>query len=234
MSASVSQIELLDPQLHRHLRLRPLGEDTPHFVQIVASEFAGAAASCPILFTKDSTTGSFFAGAMFGFKPGEGYLKDSADPGGFSPLSMQRDGFFISGKHISIDRNNPRFSETEGEPLFDSANQPATGLRRIQRTLGQLQAGIDLTNRFIRELSELKLIEPIDISLTFDSVEERLTLQGLYTVSLDSMRALSDAAALRLFRAGHLQLAYTMSASLEQLRVLARLRDRAIRRISSG
>jgi hypothetical protein len=234
MSASGPQIELLDPQLHRHLRLRPSGEGTPHFVQIVAGEFAAAAASCPILFTKDSTTGNFFAGAMFGFKPGEGFLKDSADPGGFSPLSMQRDGFFISGKHISIDRNNPRFSETEGEPLFDGANHPATGLRRMQRTLGQLQAGIDLTNRFIRELSELKLIEPIDISLSFDSVEERLTLQGLYTVSLDSMRALSDAAVLRLFRAGHLQLAYTMSASLEQLRVLARLRDRAIRRISSG
>ena len=234
MSATLSQLELLDPQRHRHLRLRQSAEDTPHFVQIVAGEFATAAACCPILFTKDSTTGSFFAGALFGFKPGEGYLMDSANPGSFRPLSLQRDGFFLSDEHIAIDRGNPRFSETEGEPLFDGTNQPATGLRRIQRTLGQLHAGLDLTKQFIRVLAESKLIEPIDISLSFDSVGERLTLQGLYTVSLDRLRALGDAAVLRLFRAGHLQLAYMMNASLEQLPALARLREQAIRRISSN
>jgi hypothetical protein len=106
-------------------------------------------------------------------------------------------------------------------------------LRRIQRTLGQLKAGLDMTDRFIHALAELKLIEPIDISLNFDTGGERLTLQGLYTVSLDGLRALNDAAALRLLRAGYLQLAYTMSTSLEQLPVLARLRDRAIRKTLS-
>jgi hypothetical protein len=233
MNPWTPQLELLDPQRHRQLRLRSSDEDLPHFVQIVAGEFAAAAASCPILFTKEAATGNFFAGAMFAFKPGESFLKSSADRGGFEPLSLQRDGFFISGEHIAIDRNNPRFSEVEGEPMFDGSHQPGIALRRIQRTLGQLQAGIETTNRFIRALTEMKLIEPIDISLSFDSVGERLTLQGLYTVSLDDIHTLDDGAALRLFRAGYLQLAYTMNASLEQLPVLARLRDQAIRRMSS-
>ncbi len=227
-------LELLNAQKHRRLRVRAAGESTPHFVQIVAAEFAAAAASCPILFTKEAETGRFFAGAMFALKPGEGYLKEEAGHGGFRPLSLQRDGFFISGEHIAIDLNNPRFGETHGEPLFDGMNQPGMELRRIQRILGQLRAGIDMTDRFIRALTELKLIEPIDISLSFETGGEQLTLQGLYTVSLDSLRTLADAAAVRLLRAGYLQLAYTMGASLEQIPVLARLRDQAIRKALSN
>lgn len=230
MSPELTNLELLNPQNHKHLRLRPIPEDKPHFVQIVASEFTAAAATCPILFTKDAATGNFYAGAMFAFRPGESFLQDEADRGGFTPMSLQRDGFFIAGEHIAIDRNNPRFSESDGEPLFEGADQAGVALRRIQRTLGHLKTGIETTERFIRALAELKLIEPIDISLNFDTSGDRLTLQGLYTVSLDGIRMLGDEATLRLFRAGHLQLAYTMSASLEQLPVLARLRDQAIRR----
>ena len=39
---------------------------------------------------------------------------------------------------------------------------------------------------------------------------------------------IDDAAALRLFRSGHLQLAYTMSASLKQMSLLAHLRNRRL------
>jgi hypothetical protein len=226
-------LELLSPESHRHLRLRPSAGERPHFVQIVAGEFARAAASCPVLFTKEAATGKFFAGAMFAFKPGESFLQEQSGRSDFQPLSLQREGFFISGEQIAIDRTHPRFSDTEGEPLFEGGSHPGVALRRIQRTLGQLKAGLDMTDRFIHALAELKLIESIDVSLDFDTGGERLTLQGLYTVSLDGLRSLDDAAALRLLRAGYLQLAYTMSTSLEQLPVLARLRDQAIRRTLS-
>jgi hypothetical protein len=230
MSAPVTRLELLNPDKHRHLRLRPPGGDMPYFVQIVIGEFAAAAATCPILFTKEAETGNFFAGALFAFKPGESFIQEEAGHTGFTPLSLQRDGFFISGEHIAIDLDNPRFSEVQGEPLFDAMNQPSLELRRIQRILGQLHSGIDATDRFIRALTELRLVEPIDISLNFDTGGEKLTLQGLYTVSLDSLRTLGEADAMRLLRAGYLQLACTMSTSLEQIPVLARLRDQAIRK----
>jgi hypothetical protein len=217
-------IELLDPNAHAHLRLRALAPEVPHFVQIVAAEFAAAAACCPILFTKEATTGSFFAGAMFGFKPGENLLGSVEERGGFNPLMLQREGFFISDQNIAIDREHARFSETDGEPLFDGAQQPGDGLRGIQRTLGSIHQGLEQTRAFIAALLELKLIESIDIALNFDG-GERLTLQGLYTVSLDRLRELDDASALRLFRAGYLQLAYTMAASLKQVPRLARLRN---------
>ena len=89
-------IELLDPRTHNHLRLRAAAAEPPHFVQIVAGEFAAAAACCPILFTKESSTGAFFAGAMFGFKAGENLLGPVEQRGGFSPLMLQREGFGLS------------------------------------------------------------------------------------------------------------------------------------------
>jgi len=221
-------IELLDPRAHGHLRLRAAAAEVPHFVQIVAAEFASAAACCPILFTKENVTGAFFAGAIFGFKPGENLLGSVEERSGFNPLILQREGFFISEQNIAIDREHARFSETEGEPLFDGAQQPGEGLRAIQRTLGNIHQGLEQTKAFIAALLELKLIESIDIALTFED-GERVTLQGLYTVSLDRLRDLDDAAALRLFRAGHLQLAYTMVGSLKQMPRLARLRNQRAR-----
>jgi hypothetical protein len=204
--------------------LRDNAAQPPHFVQVLVSEFVAAAACCPVLFTKDTNDGSFFAGAMLGFKPGENLVGSVEERGGFEPLMLRRDGFFISGEKIVIDRENARFSETEGAPLFDEANAPAEALRKVQRTLGEIHAGIEHTRAFITAVSELKLIEPIDISLTFNG-GERVSLQGLYTVSLDRLRDVDDAAALRLFRAGHLQLAYVMAMSLRHLGRLARLRN---------
>jgi len=230
---SVPNLELLDPDTHRHLRLRTLREAVaPHFVQIVLSEFTTAAACCPILITKDSATGAFYAGAMFGFKPRESFFDDLTARGGFKPLALQRDGFFIDGEQIAIDRSNARFSETDGERLFDDTGQANSCLRQIQRVLGQLRSGIDATTTFIGALAGEKLIEPIDVSLNFGG--EMLTLQGLYTVSLDALRQLESAAALRLLRSGYLQHAYILHGSLQQIPVLARLRDQVIRKLPTG
>jgi SapC len=234
MSAAIDSLpkfELLNAESHRRLRLRSKSDAAPHFVQIVVSEFTTAAACCPILFTKDATSGAFYAGAMFGFKPGESFIDAITSRSGFTPLALQREGFFIADDNIAVDRANVRFSETDGEPLFDESGHPNSCLRQIQRALGQLQAGLEATQEFIRTLVELKLIEPIDIELTFGG--ELLTLQGLYTVSLDAIRELDDAAALRLLRSGQLQLAYTMNASLKQIPILAQRRNQIIRRTSS-
>ena len=219
--------ELLSPQDHGQLRLLPRSGVEPHFVEIVPSEFVAAAIACPILFSKNSGTGAFYAGAVLGLKPDEGALKSIEERGGFEPLSLQRDGFFISGERMAIDRANPRFSEVEGELLFDEAQQPSRTLRLIQRALGQLHEGIKQTAGLVRDLMNLKLLEPIDVSLSFDD-GQRLKLEGLYTVSRDSLRELEDVHVLRLFRSGHLELAYTIAGSLNQLAVLAHVRNRKL------
>ncbi len=220
----MSTFELLNPRDHAQLRVRTV-DATPHFVQVLAPEFIPAAACSPVLFTREDDTGKFFAGAMFGFKPGETLLETVEDRVGFQPLMLQREGFFISDKNIAIDRAHPRFSPVEGEPLFDEAGQPGNALRNIQRLLGQVHAGIEMTDAFIQAIGELGLLEPLDVSLTFVD-GERLALRGLHGVSVDKLRALDDASVLKLFRAGHLQLIGVVMASMKQMERLVRLRNK--------
>ena len=218
----MAELEPLNAEIHRLLRVGAPVPDGRNFVQIVPSEFAAAAATCPILFSKFPETGQFYAGAMFGFRAEEPPL---AVDDAFVPLDVERQAFFIAGEYLAIDPEHPRFSAPDAKPLFDDDAQPSDRLRRIQRALAQLALGVEPAQAFIRALLDLKLIEPIDISLRFDD-GETLELQGLYTVARDTLQDLDDADALGLFRSGHLQLAYTMLASLEQIPLMAERRNR--------
>jgi hypothetical protein len=225
----MSNIQLLSPQDHGALRLRARTSPDPHFVQIIPSEFRLAAGCSPIVFTKHPESGAFYPGVLLGFKPEEGALQSIGERGGFDPMALQRDGFFVSGEQIAIDLDNPRFSQTEGDALFDDSQQPSETLRRIQQLLGELYAGLEATKGFVNALAELNVIEPLDVSLGFEN-GERLALTGLYTASLDKLNSLADADVLRLFRAGYLQLACFMAASLQHLRVLAHVRNQRLAR----
>jgi hypothetical protein len=221
-------LEILDSKAHRHLRLRPSPTQLSNFVQIIPAEFAAAAAICPILFAKSPQTGQFYAGAMFGFKPGENLLADSETGiAPFRPLDQQREAFFISGENIAIDRACPRISEITGEPLFDEDGEPTPPTRQIQRILGQLKAGLDDWDRFIALMLKHSLVEPVDISLRFDD-GETLDLAGLYSISIDRLHALNDHAVLELFRSGDLHLAFSVAASLRQVTILADRRNRQL------
>lgn len=223
-------LEILDSQAHRHLRLRPGSPETRNFVPIVPVEFAAAAAVSPILFAKNPETGAFYAGALFGFKEGENLLADSASGHApFRTLDQQREAFFVSGENIAIDRASPRLSEVAGEPLFDEDGAPAPVMRQIQRLLGQVVAGQQEADRFIAVMGRLGLIQPVDISLRFDD-GETINLAGLYTISLDRLHALDDAAVLDLFRSGDLQLAYCVAGALKQVPVLAERRNQMLAR----
>jgi hypothetical protein len=224
----MATLEVLNSEAHKHLRLRRSAGPVPHFVPIVALEFAIAATCCPILLCKDPETGRFYAGAMFGFKPGENLVEEvagSADP--FRPLDIERQAFFVSGENIAIDIEHARISDSEGEPLFDETGEPSEALQRIQRALGLLVSGTEYTNALIQTFVELRLVEPIDISLRFDD-GQKLELDGLYTVSLDAIADLEDTAVLSLFRKGYLQAAYAIAGSLRQIAVLASRRNQQL------
>lgn len=228
---ATQQLELLNPTAHGTLTVSNWKGPRPPFVQIVTTEFATAAATCPILIAKSEETGRFFAGAMFGFKPGEDLAIDPGeDTGAFVPLDLERQGFYVRGEEIAIDPAHPCFATVYGEPLFEANGEPADALRQRQRVLGRLKAGVEDTDTFIATMLRHKLVEPIDISLRFDD-GETLNLEGLYSISLDALHDLDDATAVALFRGGQLQLAYGMVASLRQIPVLARRRNQ---RLSQG
>ena len=226
-----ARLEILNSDAHAALKMHAVPTDQPPFVMVTIGEFPAAAAVCPLLFAKDAETGQFYVGALFGFRPGE-LLVEGADQRDalFRPLDLQRQGFFIAEENIAVDVDHSRFAGNSSIALFDENGETSEAMRRVQWALGQLKAGVDATNDFIQALLALKLIEPIDISLSFDD-GEKLQVDGLYTVSRDAMADLDDEDVLRLHRKGYLQAAYAMTLSLNQIAVLSRRRNA---RLASG
>jgi hypothetical protein len=222
----VPRFELLSPEQHQDLHLANQSE-IPHFAPVVASEFVDAASSLPVMLTKSGETGEFFAGVVLSMKPAEAPIKDLAQRGGFVPLSFQCQGFYISEQSIAIDRDHPRFNNSGGEALFTASGQPAECLRKVQHALGRLHAGQEQTKQFIHAMLDNQLVEPVDLNFSFDN-GERLSLKGLYSISLDSLHQLDDAKALEFFRAGYLQLAYAVANSLKQFNSLAHIRNQSL------
>jgi hypothetical protein len=108
--------------------------------------------------------------------------------------------------------------------VFEEEGLPAAALRRVQSALSQLHAGLPRTEQFLKRLLALKLVEPIDLSFSFDD-GERLVLEGLYTISRDALAELDDVAVIGLFRQGDLALAQSVLGSQQHLSRLARLRN---------
>src|SRR3546814_14493131 len=85
----MADLELLNPRDHGRLRAAKR-LSTPHFAQIVPAEFGAAAASRPVVLTKDRATGRFYAGAMSGFRPGENFAIEPGAIDRFEPLDLPR------------------------------------------------------------------------------------------------------------------------------------------------
>ncbi|MGE6694288.1 SapC family protein [Sphingobium limneticum] len=217
-------IELVNSDTHATVRMRAPDVGGP-FMRIILSEFPAAAVACPLLLSKRADTGAFYIGALQGFRQGEQLTNALDDQPAFHPLEAVREGFFAVKDNIALDRTHERFASVDGgDSLFDCDGRPTQPLKAVQAALGRLIAGEGATEVFIAKLLSYGLVEPMDVSLNFDD-GERLRLEGLYTVSLDALGDIDDLAALDLFRAGHMQCAYTMIMSLQHIPLMARRRN---------
>jgi hypothetical protein len=225
----MSNIVPLDTAAHRGLRVdggasQRLG-DGVKLVSVVVREFALLALDYPILFGKQSDTGAFFCGALLGFDEGENlFLKPGGGMDAYRPLNLERDPFYATETGLAIDLDSPRVGAFNGERLFDENGEPTAYLQRIITIFRELRPGMDETRAFIRTMLDLKLVEPVDIAVSFDDGEQR-SVNGAYTINREALAELDDAQVLDLFRRGYLHIASLMVASLNQVASLARRRN---------
>ena len=216
--------ELLDRERHASLGVSRACDGDRHFAQIVADEFLRVAPHYAIFFTKHPETGAFYAGAVMGLEPGTNLVAINGTLPDYRPADLERQGFFTSDGQMVIDRDHPVFAEAGVQSLFDMTGEPTAALKRVQNAMHTLEVGIPETDSLIQRLLAHRLLEPIDVTMDFDD-GQHLRLEGLYTISLDTLHALPDETVLDLFRRGDLQLAYAQSASIRHLRTLGRIRN---------
>ena len=225
----MTNIAVLNNQIHRTLHVQAGASarygDNQRFVPVIVKEFPVLVVHYPIFCSKDSETGAFYCGAMLGFDVGENLFLEEGKPyTAYRPLNLQRGPFFTAGSDLVIDLDNPRVNAANGQALFTESGEATPYLQSIIGLFRELRPGLEQTKVFIETLMKLKLVEPIDIKVSFDDGTSR-QVEGLYGINPDALRDLPDATVLDLFRRGYLHFMSLMLASLKQVPILAQKKN---------
>jgi hypothetical protein len=117
-------------------------------------------------------------------------------------------------------------SETEGERVFAEQGGNSHYLDRVAKILNGINHGLGVSKAMFAAFTALELIEPLKVEIKLDA-EEQFDVLGLHTISEQKLRNLGAEPLYNLHRAGFLQGAFLVLASLNNL---GRLIERKQRR----
>jgi len=233
----MSKYEVLNKEKHQQLRIRTgygaaLG-DAIMYVISYPMEFRDIQSSYPILFTKDPTTGGFFAAAFLGFEVDQNlFLRNGGWDAAYVPAMLRRQPFLIGVGNsdnetpvVSLDIDHPRVSHDEGDALFDATGAPTEFLRRKIELLERVHRGLQHSKGFIDTLLAHQLLEQITVDITFDDSSIK-SLQGFYGIAEERLYELKGPVLESLNQAGYLQAIFMVIASMSRMRDLIERRNR--------
>lgn len=226
----MSNLVALNNQLHQSIQVNTQAAETQgnhvNMVPVVLSEFLKLAVQFPIVITKDKDTGRFTCVALFGFQAGENlFITDNQWNSLYLPLQIRRQPFFLGKSEqdesqfvICIDTGSKSIQHENGNTnfnknIFDIDGKETAYLENIKSILAELINGEEPTQAFIKTLADLKLLQPMQLEITFAS-GEATRVEGLYTINEDHLNRLSPEAISSLHSQGYLSFIYTMITSI--------------------
>lgn len=232
----MSNYALLNKEQHKDLRIitqrgADYGDNVMHAMTF-ALEFRDVQSCYPVFFCKDGQTGSIYPTALFGLEQDNNqFLNESGWDATYIPLSVRRHPFLIGFQSssengdgekapvVSLDMDNPRISDTEGEQLFDDQGEPSKFLQTSIATLENIHRGLEHNKGFIAAILQHELLESftLDITLNDGSAHQ---LQGFYTIAEEKLHSLDGETLGELNAAGYLQPIFMAVASIARVRTL--------------
>jgi len=226
---------------HAGLRIRDdLVEATAahqHLIPIVVSEFRKAAIEYPIVFAKNPETGRFNPYVLNGLGVKENLFWSGTELDvAYVPLNVRRQPFYVGmndaaadtsggGTNVlCIDLDSACLDPSGKKGIVNPDGTDSAYLQRILGVLKELVAGKAATEQFIATLLSLHLLAPILLDITLDD-RTPLQLTGLYGLDEERFRELDDAEIARLWKAGHLDLIYSVLLGSGQIFKLIRMRN---------
>lgn len=202
------------------------------------TEYGDIQKEYPIFFRKDPATGEFQSIALLGFQKDENlFLDDSGWNAAYVPGIVARGPFLIGFQQqhgsgelreepvIHIDMDHPRVSSSEGEPVFLPQGGNSRYLEQMSIVLKGIHDGLAISKAMFAAFTALDLIEPVNVEIKFSNAEQ-FNLRSLYTLSEPKLAALDGDSLARLNRAGFLQGAFLVIASLNNVRKLIAMKQR--------
>jgi hypothetical protein len=207
-------------------------------VRVFPTEYGDVQREYPIFFRQDPDTNEYFSVALLGLKKDENlFLDEQGWHAAYIPGVIARGPFLIGFQErqeggesrtepvIHVDMDDPRVSESEGEPVFLPQGGNSRYLERIAAILQGLHEGIGVSKAMFAAFTALDLIEPCNVEIKLDSGEQ-IDLVGLHTLSEEKLAALDGEALVKLNKAGFLQGAFLVLASLNNMKKLVEMTQR--------
>jgi hypothetical protein len=180
----------------------------------------------PIFFTKSTESGRFEPAALLGFRQQENlFFVNGQWDVAYVPLQIQRQPFSLLPRRgdpargtqdsldVALDLESPQIQTQEGERLFLEDGAPSKFLQNITSMLSALVSGSTEAYAFTARLSELNLLEPVQIEIEFVD-RSQTKLQGLYWIAAAALKALPADSLAELRDRGYLEWLYFQMASL--------------------
>ena len=234
----MSQYEVLNIEKHRHLRIKPgygaaLG-DAVMYVMTYPLEFRDIQGCYPILFTKDPNTGAFYAAAVLGLEPDQNlFLQGDRWDATYIPVLVRRQPFLIAtgGEDdtrdpvVSLDLDNPRVGQDDGEALFEGDGGATDFLKQKIGVLEKLHRGMQHNKGFIDTLLQHELLEQVTLDLVLKDGNQK-SVEGFYCIAEERLYQLKGDVLESLNEAGYLQPIFMAVASMSRVRDLIERRNR--------
>lgn len=225
---------MLNNVAHKELRVitRPAAEfgDNVPTVLTFPTEYGDIQREYPIFFRKDAATDEFISVALLGFEKNENLFLDAHGwNAAYIPAVVARGPFLIGFQQqepvIHLNLEDPRISTSEGEPIFLPQGGNSRYLERVVTILDGIHRGMEVGKEMFAAFNSLQLIEPVKVEIKFNA-EEQFDLMGFYTISEERLAALDGAALEKLNKAGFLQGAFLILASLNNVKKLIDMKHR--------
>ena len=234
--------EKLNNISHKNLRvLNRFGADLGDNVGQVLTfptEYEDVQREYPIFFRRESVTGEYQSVALLGLEKDENlFLNGDRWDAHYIPGVIARGPFLIGfeeqevdgelRKHpvVYVDLDHPRASQTEGTPVFAPQGGNSIYLEQTINVLRGITTGLDDSKAMFAAFTDLALIEPVQVEIK-TSPEQAYSLMGLHSINQQRLAALDGDQLEKLNKAGFLQGAYLVLASLGNVRKLIAMKQR--------
>ena len=240
----MARYELLNNVAHKDLRVvhrfgGAFGEDVG-MIPAYPTEYAELQREYPIFFRRDAESGEYQSVALLGFSRDENlYLRDGRWEASYLPGHVARGPFLIGFQErqvdgelrdeavVHVDLDHPRVSFSEGEPVFLPKGGNSPYLERVTTVLRGIHDGAEGGKAMYRAFDSLGLVQPVRLGIQFDG-EHGANVTGLSGIDRDRLAALDAGSLHALHRAGYLEGAYLVLASMHNLRRLIAEKQRRL------
>ena len=241
----MARYELLNNVSHKDLRVAtgfgPEFGDDVGMVPAFPSEFAELQREYPIFLRKDPGTGEWQSVALLGFEQRENlFLQDGRWNAAYLPGAAAKGPFLIGFQEqrvngelrqepvMHVDLDHPRVNFTTGEPVFLPQGGNTPYLEHVAAVLRGIRDGSEFGTGMFSALDAMGLIQPVNLDVQLDD-RHRVGVNGLHGIDRERLTALDGNALVELNRAGYLEGAYLILASLHNMRRLMAEKQRRLR-----